>query len=577
MSGTEPGPPSRPPVPSGVQAGRLARSLRLRHTGEILNYAEQQRWLRPELDTLALHDEAVAIYSGWPANQRTAVAAVHALAARHGLRAFGRDYSDEEGAPTVPFDPAAARAIVAGVIKTKEPEHIDLILLWAAHTHMIVRFTSTFYLAHKGRSGAGKGTAVESSILLTPNGEVLSEASDAYLATVLDEGRAIGIEEWDILRAKNPGLEGLVRNGYRRGIFRGFKVPKPDGKGWDLARRSLFGPKVFDTHAGLSGHLLGRSIVIHMDADDSVDRALDAEGKAERLAPVRAALAGAAARALADWPASRVKAHWDSSNFRARVRAMGGRSGRDHVVAANLLLTCDMLGWDCEKSVRAVLAGRTTIEEFGLEAEVAEAIQSLGGPASPDLELLVSDVLKEVNRLRQETGLTTRLNSKQLAGALSELGFRRDVDWGRVKGGPHRDRTAIRPFNAMGARRARIAEETESPRPSGPSGPSRQDEQGKVGTMGTVEQDDPAPLDDVPPYDPEDLFGGAQTRADRARAGTTDYRTAMQRAVDLLGPTITYPDGTVADRVTGTTVRSPRPVSGADRWEDDGGRPGGGS
>ena len=57
-------------------------------------------------------------------------------------------------------------------------------------------------------------------------------------------------DEADKLIQKYPAIASLLRNGYRRGVYYGFKVPA-EGKKWDTARRSLFGPKAFDFHTFL--------------------------------------------------------------------------------------------------------------------------------------------------------------------------------------------------------------------------------------------------------------------------------------------------------------------------------------
>ncbi|MFI5418986.1 MAG: hypothetical protein ACHQ2Y_08855 [Candidatus Lutacidiplasmatales archaeon] len=521
----------------------------------------------------------VRTYSEWAPNQRTAIAAIHVVARRRRLKCDGIDYGATAEVPATRPTLSKTTETVAGVVKTKKPVHATLIVIWAAHTHLIARFNSTFYLAFQGKTGAGKGTAVEACIFLTPNGVILSDASDAYLASVLDEGRAIGIEEWDSLSEKNKGIEGTIRNGYRRGVSRGFMVPKAGGRGWEVANRSIFGPKVYDTHAGPSGHLLGRSIVVDMEPDTSVDRALDAEEKELILAPIRASLGRAAAQALIEWPLERVREQWKSAGFRARVAKMSGKTGRDHVIAAILLLTCDMMGWSLDEGIHEILAARSTVEEFGVEAEVREAIAALAPAPSPETELRVDDLLAEFNRRRVVTGVNARLTSKGLSKALRELGLRRGEDWLRLKSGPNRNSTVVRPYRILQEWSERLPDpEPDTSRPSRPTRPLPQGETGTMGTMGTVDATWDAGDLASPLADPEDLFHGGTTRADQARAAlgrdsrseTTD-EPEIERAVRVLGPTITYPDGTVTDRRTGAVLS--RPTSPGSSEGRNGGAP----
>lgn len=345
---------------------------------------------------------------------------------------------------------------VGKIVRTKDEIHGHTILIWGAHSHLIIRFQSTFYLGFRGKTGSGKGTSVESCIALTPNGEVLGETTESYLASATDEGKAIGVEELDLMLERNPFIESLFRSGYRRGSYGGFKVPRQGGKGWEQARRSLFGPKAYDTHVGPSGHLLGRSILIDMEPDDSVNRALDAEWKPEVLAPVRSWLSVEAQRALSEWPTERFRSQWDSPEFRERVRKLGGRSGRDHVIGAIMLATCDMMRWKLDSEIATILAGRSAIEEEGVEMEVLDALRELAPLATADTELLYSEVLRTVNDSRKKSGIGRTLNRKTLAGPLKELGFRKGGDgsdqgdeWFKAKGGPNRDKVVLRPHRVL--------------------------------------------------------------------------------------------------------------------------------
>ena len=253
-------------------------------------------------------------------------------------------------------------------------DHVVL-LVWAGQTHIVDLFESVFYLAFHGKTGSGKGTAVETCVHLSPDGILVGTGTEAYLAARLDEGKTVGIEEADILMKKNEMIEGLLRNGYRRGAKYGKMVPK--GKaGWEAQEFDIFGPKVFDYHAGMSAHILGRSVAIGMRADNSVDRALDAERKAAHAAPVRAWLEGEAdAARKRGWTKDLVDALWEDPQFRERVAGMGGKWGRDHVISAIMLTVCKVFGWDLSGMLQDVMVNRKTLDEYGLGAEALDILK----------------------------------------------------------------------------------------------------------------------------------------------------------------------------------------------------------
>jgi hypothetical protein len=347
--------------------------------------------------------------------------------------------------PVADLEDALAR--VQRIVKTTDPLGAFVILLWALQAHLVEFLDSVFYLAFKGQSGAGKGTALESALLLTPNGELLSITTPAVLAAVLDDGKALGIPEADKLLAKDPLIGKILRDGYRRGASYGLMIPTGDpNHPWKQTNRSLFGPKAFDFHVSIDSHLLGRAVVQLMERDNSVDRAMDAERKARRLAPVRAWVARQTVEARRNWTRESLDALWDDAEFRKEVARMGGSTGRDHVVAATMLVLCRLVGWEYADQVRKTIRGRKTLDELGEESEVLDAIKGMatGHEADPEFELTTEDLLIRINDQRKRQSLYS-LSPRALGGVLSELGFKRDEDWFRGKQGPNRDKSVVRP------------------------------------------------------------------------------------------------------------------------------------
>jgi hypothetical protein len=343
-----------------------------------------------------------------------------------------------------------ALARINRVSKPRDPLGTFAILAWSAQSYLIQILDSVFYLGFKGKTGAGKGTSLECACLLADRGTVLSTTTEAYLSTVLDEGRAIGIPEADRLLERNDIVGKILRDGYRRGAVAGLKVQRGEGGVWETAERSLFGPKAFDFHVSIDPHLLGRTIVIEMEPDNSVDRALDAEKKARHLAPVRDWLIRECARALREWSKDRVDALWEDPVFRDKVDKLGGKTGRDHVLGATLLLICQILGWfEYVAELPALISSRKAVEDWSEEAEVLEAIRSMAGETpSPELTLTTEEIHERINADRARLYLRP-LSRKSLGRVLTDLGFRKGVDWLRETKGPARGRWLIRPLTIL--------------------------------------------------------------------------------------------------------------------------------
>ncbi|MGP8019213.1 MAG: hypothetical protein ACLPP2_07790 [Thermoplasmata archaeon] len=374
------------------------------------------------------------------------------------------DQVKQEMGPTAPAEPCgdldAALGVLRRVVKTKDPNGPLLILVTAAQDHVIELLDSTVLLAFKGRSGAGKGTALESAVLLTRRGQVLSVTTPADLSAALEEGRAIGIPEADSLFHKDPIVAKILRDGYRRGNEYGFMVPV-NGKEWKRETRSLFGFKIFDFHVSFDPHVLGRSIVLEMEPDDSVDLSMDAEKKARHLAPVRSFLIHESERVKREWTREKVDALWDSPEFRAAVKSLGGKVGRDHVCGADLLLVSRLFGWDLTKELRKAIRGRRTLDELSDESEVADAIRELAQPDGKSIqssfELRTEDVLEHINARRTKLRVRT-LTPMGLGSLLGDLGFKRGVDWLKATSGPNRNKAVLLP-----ARFLRESEQAEQP------------------------------------------------------------------------------------------------------------------
>jgi len=135
---------------------------------------------------------------------------------------------------------------------------LDLLTLWAAHTHVAFETYSTPRLMlDSTMPGSGKTTVLEHMQRLTfAPVQAASISSPALLTRMLAKGtRTILIDEVDrSLNPKKPGVEDLIailNSGYKRGATRPVLVPGKGGA-WDVEEMATFAPVAM---AGNAPHL----------------------------------------------------------------------------------------------------------------------------------------------------------------------------------------------------------------------------------------------------------------------------------------------------------------------------------
>lgn len=125
---------------------------------------------------------------------------------------------------------------------------LDLLALWAAHTHVAMEtYTTPRLVLDSAMPGSGKTTVLEhlQRLCVRPI-QAASISSPALLARMLDrEMRTILIDEVDrSLDPKKPGVEDLIailNSGYKRGATRPVLVPGRGGE-WDVAEMTTYSP-----------------------------------------------------------------------------------------------------------------------------------------------------------------------------------------------------------------------------------------------------------------------------------------------------------------------------------------------
>lgn len=131
---------------------------------------------------------------------------------------------------------------------TMDDSDLDLLSLWAAHTHVCVEtYTSPRLVLDSPVPGSGKTTVLEhlERLCLNPV-QMASLSSPALLVRMLDAGmRTILIDEADrTLDPKKDGVGELIavlNSGYKRGGTRPVLVPEKGGT-WTTAEMSTFSP-----------------------------------------------------------------------------------------------------------------------------------------------------------------------------------------------------------------------------------------------------------------------------------------------------------------------------------------------
>jgi hypothetical protein len=142
----------------------------------------------------------------------------------------------------------AAREWLGRYLRTVNDSDLDLLALWAAHTHVVEEvYTTPRLLIDSPVPGSGKTTALEHLYrLCVAPVQMASVSSPALLARLLEQGmRTLLIDEADrTLRPDSPTTPDLVavlNSGYKRGATRPVLVPAQGGQ-WVPKEMPTFAP-----------------------------------------------------------------------------------------------------------------------------------------------------------------------------------------------------------------------------------------------------------------------------------------------------------------------------------------------
>jgi len=147
------------------------------------------------------------------------------------------------------------------------PPHASVVMgLFTMLTYCLEHFNTAPYLCFESAiPGCGKSTCLDllSAVVARP---LLSAGfSRAVLVRLMDEQQStLLVDESEWLNGKNEAslaIKGILHGGYRRGSF----YHCCEGDNHELRAFKIFGPKVFAAIRGLTGPLLDRCIVLHME------------------------------------------------------------------------------------------------------------------------------------------------------------------------------------------------------------------------------------------------------------------------------------------------------------------------
>jgi hypothetical protein len=150
-----------------------------------------------------------------------------------------------DGSTETPLD--TVRTWFTRFVRTMDDLDLDLLALWAAHTHLCEElYTTPRLVLDSPVPGSGKTTVLEhlQRLCLRPI-QMASLSSPALLTRMLDKAtRTVLIDEADrSLSPDKPGVEELIaviNSGYKKGGTRPVLVPTKDG--WDVKEMPTFSP-----------------------------------------------------------------------------------------------------------------------------------------------------------------------------------------------------------------------------------------------------------------------------------------------------------------------------------------------
>lgn len=186
----------------------------------------------------------------------------------------GSDGSDSlDGSPGRPTETVldTVRTHLARYLSPASDEDLDVLALWAVHTHLAAEsYTTPRLILTSPMPGSGKTTVLEHLERLVPNPvQMSSVSSSALIPRILAaQSSVLLIDEAEkALSPNKPGIEdilGVLNSGYKVGGMRPVLVPSKEN-GWEAANLPTFAPVAMAGNApDLPEDTMQRSIVVTM-------------------------------------------------------------------------------------------------------------------------------------------------------------------------------------------------------------------------------------------------------------------------------------------------------------------------
>jgi hypothetical protein len=323
---------------------------------------------------------------------------------------------------------AAYRNALSHHIRTREPYHYDLMVLFAAQSYLspVLPDEVCVNLAFAGAKSSGKTNATKIATALG-GGEFFPGGSLAALRDCFGNG-LVGLDEVDTQSKRLEDLEGILRTGNSWNATYPMKVA--DGKGgWKTEKRNIGGPKVLNFRGKVDDALLSRCYVIELPRATGKTGALAVASlfPGNPIRPFADLLRRCCALAIRGLSKFEVERRMKDPSFIARLDALPDGLARSQQTAAVFLVTSDILGLDLEESVRKAAGAQadadTESDEFRPWLVRFYAVHA-NDPTAPDLEVPQTDLFAFVNERRKEGGQRPWApTGGAFASALREVGF----------------------------------------------------------------------------------------------------------------------------------------------------------
>jgi hypothetical protein len=311
-----------------------------------------------------------------------------------------------------------------------------IVFMWCAQALVPGLLPACCHLAFSGPPSSGKTTALKSALAIV-DGLLVSDASEAYITRVWDDGRILGFDEVDeqLLSHKDGMLESILRQATDPKAMRRICEKTEDG---EIITRELrlYRPSAFTYSSEIEGALMTRTLLVRLEPDADSARIIRNLYPDKDLAALRIWLHDRADEVRQSWTAEKVEQLMRSEDFHKRLDKLKEGLPRDKQLAAILLAAAEMFGWTAEveeailSRLRAAAEDRISDTEALVVGALADATWQ--PPLAPGEPALVwqEDLLTLINEKRKAQGLRS-MSPERLGTILTRLGLRDGID--RIK------------------------------------------------------------------------------------------------------------------------------------------------